>query len=167
MQQSILNFKPELGSNVGPSPYLGNWVFDCKAAREAFIKKMIIDQDPFCEFQKPGWKLLISVILPPYFHLPGRSQFTRDCISMYEKLKGELREFFTSTNQRASLTTDTWSDWQNGISIKTEDMIAKFWSFHFPICINMLVLRLQQAKSRICSISTIKHNIRRSNKSCS
>lgn len=108
LQQSVLGFQP-LGSSSEPAPYKSNWVFDCKAAREAFVKKMIIDQDAFCEFQKPGWKVLMPVILPPYFRLPGRAQFARDCISMYEKLKGELREFFTSTKQRVSLTTDTWT----------------------------------------------------------
>jgi len=96
--------------------HLGNWFFDVKAAREAFVKKLIIDEDTFGEFSKPGWTLLAPVIFPPYFTLPKRSQFTRDCYKMYEKMKAELKYIFSSTNQRVSLTTDTWTSSNQKIS---------------------------------------------------
>lgn len=117
MRQSGLNFKPQPpGASGPPRPYLGNWVFDMEAARDAFVKKVIIDDDPLCEYEKPGWKLVAAVALPPYFKLPKRTQLTRLCLAMYEKMKLELKQFFSSTKQRVSITTDTWTSHNQRLS---------------------------------------------------
>lgn len=110
LKQSLLNLQPLDPNQTVPSPYSGNWVFDEDACHLALVKKAIVDEDPLCVYEKPGWKVILAPkAFPPYFKLPGRSQLTREVLALYESMKVEMRRCFASSKQRVSLTTDTWT----------------------------------------------------------
>lgn len=72
---------------------------------------VIIDELPFRFDEKEDFKQFMKVA-QPCFHIPSRTTVTRDCFDLFDEEKRKLMAAFKETQQRVSLTTDTWTSIQ-------------------------------------------------------
>ncbi|KAG2709415.1 hypothetical protein I3760_05G238000 [Carya illinoinensis] len=83
-----------------------------KLVRDMLAEMIIEDEMPFTTVDKRGFRKFVKTI-EPRFPLPSRYTVMRDCMKKHAKEKAEMKKMFTTTSQRVSFTTDTWTSIQN------------------------------------------------------
>ncbi|KAH0698365.1 hypothetical protein KY285_015061 [Solanum tuberosum] len=129
IKQSKLAFQPIIGGNKGDVVVVP-WKFDQEECRKALCRMVIIDELPFRFVEKEGFKQFMKVA-QPCFHIPSRTTVTRDCFDLFDEEKHKLMAVFKETQQRVSLTTDTWTSIQRiNYMVITAHWIDKNWTLH-------------------------------------
>ncbi|KAH0634645.1 hypothetical protein KY290_038111 [Solanum tuberosum] len=129
IKQSKLAFQPMIGGNKGDVVVVP-WKFDQEECRKALCRMVIIDELPFRFVEKKGFKQFMKVA-QPCFHIPSSTTMTRDCFDLFDEEKHKLMAVFKETQQRVSLTTDTWTSIQRiNYMVITAHWIDKNWTLH-------------------------------------
>ena len=81
-----------------------------KTCRDALAKMIIIDELPFRQVEKEGFKNF-CMVMQPRFNVPSRTTVARDCLKLFYEEKEKLKKVLKK--QRLCLTTDTWTSIQN------------------------------------------------------
>lgn len=104
--QQTLTLKPAtLGEDEGQ---LMSIIFSQEKCKRAVVEFIIIDEKSFREVEGEGFKRLMHVLEPRFF-VPSRMTVYRCLLEMYVLEKEKLKNYFKSSKQRVSLTTDTWT----------------------------------------------------------
>ena len=91
---------------------------------------IIIDELPFRFVEKEDFKQFMKVA-QPCFHIPSRNIVTHDCFDLFDEEKSKLMVVFKETQQRVSLTTNTWTSIQRiNYTVITAHWIDKKWTLH-------------------------------------
>lgn len=111
--QTYINF-PKAGS----SELTGSlkWQFDKKVLWDTVVDKFLVDGTPYAEIDKPGFRKMCKVGFHPSFTLPGRKKLAAACMSRHESLRDQLKKYFSTRKQRASLTSDCWTSSNQNLS---------------------------------------------------
>ncbi|XP_031131905.1 zinc finger BED domain-containing protein RICESLEEPER 2-like [Ipomoea triloba] len=114
-RQSLLTFSPAPSSGLteseGAAGVLGTWVFDQELIRRALCEMIIVDELPFRFVEGQGFRKFILVCCP-MFKIPSRWTVSRDILKIYSDERVNLKNFFRTSCQRVSITTDTWTSVQ-------------------------------------------------------
>ncbi|WCJ37927.1 Zinc finger BED domain-containing protein RICESLEEPER 2 [Euphorbia peplus] len=112
-RQTQLALQPmmTLGNGETDVGCLSTWKFDQQACRESLAVMIIIDELPFKFVENEGYRKHMA-IAQPRFKIPSRTTVARDVYQLYLNEKTRLREYFVSSKQRISITTDTWTSIQ-------------------------------------------------------
>ncbi|KAL0352470.1 UNVERIFIED_CONTAM: Zinc finger BED domain-containing protein DAYSLEEPER [Sesamum calycinum] len=104
--------------------------FDQEALRQGLARMIIMDELPFKFVENEGFRQFISLALPQ-FVIPSRTTITRDCYKLFFDEKRKLINYFKSSGQRISLTTDTWTSNQRlTYMCLTAHYIDSDWKMH-------------------------------------
>jgi hypothetical protein len=83
-----------------------------KKIRNAITEMVIEDEMPFVFMDGTGFKKFMKVV-KPRFNIPSHFTMMKDCVKMYLRTKINLKNMFTTNNQRVYLTINTWTSIQN------------------------------------------------------
>ncbi|ONI12896.1 hypothetical protein PRUPE_4G190100 [Prunus persica] len=101
--------------------------------REAIVRYIILDEQPFRVVEGEGFRDMLRVF-EPRLQVPYRVTIERDFLKLYKKEKIKLKDYLVANRQRVSLTTDTWSSHQNLIYMcLTAHYIDDQWRLHKKI----------------------------------
>ncbi|KAL2243468.1 UNVERIFIED_CONTAM: Zinc finger BED domain-containing protein RICESLEEPER 4, partial [Sesamum indicum] len=113
--------------------------FDQETVRQGLARMVIIDELPFKFLENEGFRQFMSLALPQ-FVAPSRTTITRDCYKLFFEEKRSLMNYFKSSGQRVSLTTDTWTSNQRlTYMCLTAHYIDSNWKLH-KLMIPLLVI---------------------------
>ncbi|KAL0358701.1 UNVERIFIED_CONTAM: Zinc finger BED domain-containing protein DAYSLEEPER [Sesamum angustifolium] len=84
-----------------------SWKFDQEATRKALARMIIIDELPFKFVENEGFRQFVAVACPEFI-VPSTIAVIGDCYRLYFDEKNKLKTYFKTTEQRISLTVDTW-----------------------------------------------------------
>ena len=94
-------------------------------------------------------------VAQPCFHIPSCTTVTRDCFDIFDEQKYKLMAVFKETQQRVSLTTDTWTSIQRiNYMVITAHWIDKNWTLHkriLSIFVQSLVIEVKILESLLVS----------------
>ena len=127
--------------------------FDQDDCRKFLCRMIIIDELPFRFVEKEGFKLFMKVA-QPCFHIPSCTTVTRDCFDIFDEQKYKLMAVFKETQQRVSLTNDTWTSKQRiNYMVITAHWIDKNWTLHkkLSIFLQSLVIEVIILESQLLS----------------
>ncbi|KAL0405869.1 UNVERIFIED_CONTAM: Zinc finger BED domain-containing protein RICESLEEPER 2 [Sesamum latifolium] len=104
--------------------------FDQEALRQGLTRMIIMDELPFKFVENEEFWQFMSLALP-HFMIPSRTTVTRDCYKLFFDEKKKLMNYFKSSGQRISLTTDTWTSNQRlTYMCLTVHYIDSDWKMH-------------------------------------
>lgn len=101
------------GDNAEMCANLGTWTFDPVAVVRALAEMIILNEEAFSLVEKIGFKRFCRIAFPPTFTIPSRKTITKHCYDIYIENRSALKKYFKESQQRVSLTTDTWTSVQN------------------------------------------------------
>ncbi|OMO50163.1 hypothetical protein COLO4_38207 [Corchorus olitorius] len=87
---------------------VGTWKLDLEVVRRCVAKMSMIDEHAFRFVDGKAFRELMSLVCPK-FTVPYRWTVVRDCYTLYNNDKKELKHQIKAANCRVSLTTDTWT----------------------------------------------------------
>ncbi|KAI3876975.1 hypothetical protein MKX03_024560 [Papaver bracteatum] len=108
-QQTLTLKCATLGKDDGK---LVNTIFSQDKCKRAVVEFIIIDEMPFRAVEGEGFRRMMHV-LEPRFVVPSRMTIYRCLLEIYVDEKEKLKNYFKSSKQRVSLTTDTWTSPNN------------------------------------------------------
>ncbi|VVA29613.1 PREDICTED: zinc finger BED domain-containing [Prunus dulcis] len=104
-----------------------------KKCREAIVRYIILDEQPFRVVVGEGFRDMLRVF-EPRLQVPYRITIERDFLKLYKKEKIKLKDYLVANRQRVSLTADTWSSHQNlNYMCLTAHYIDDQWRLHKKI----------------------------------
>ncbi|KAI5333326.1 hypothetical protein L3X38_023457 [Prunus dulcis] len=104
-----------------------------KKCREAIVRYIILDEQPFRVVVGEGFRDMLRVF-EPRLQVPYRVTIERDFLKLYKKEKIKLKDYLVANRQRVSLTADTWSSHQNlNYMCLTAHYIDVQWRLHKKI----------------------------------
>jgi hypothetical protein len=86
----------------------GPFTFDPQKSCQLMITWCISTEVPFNEFEDPTFEPWMES-LQPTLSCIGRQTIRNDCVSMFERMKADLRTELQSTNSRICFTSDLWT----------------------------------------------------------
>ena len=86
----------------------GPFTFDPRKSRELMIEWCISAEVPFNKFEDPKFEPWMES-LQPTLECIGRQTIRNDCVSMFQRMKADLRTELQSTNSRICFTSDLWT----------------------------------------------------------
>lgn len=155
IKQLRLAFQPMIWGNNGDVVVVP-WKFDQEECRKALCCMVIIDVLHFRFVEKEDFKQFMKVA-QPCFHIPSRNIVTHDCFDLFDEEKSKLMVVFKETQQRVSLTTDTWTSIQRiNYMVITAHWIHKNLTLHKRI-INFCPITSHRGEDLRKSISKCLH----------
>ncbi|BBH01845.1 BED zinc finger [Prunus dulcis] len=125
-----LSFQPKKSEEEGK---LIATSYSPKKCREAIVRYIILDEQPFRVVVGEGFRDMLRVF-EPRLQVPYRITIERDFLKLYKKEKIKLKDYLVANRQRVSLTTDTWSSHQNlNYMCLTAHYIDDQWRLHKKI----------------------------------